>query len=122
MSGLARAVAPAAARPRDIGLGEFQAFALARRGVVIDARGSFFYAEGHVPGALNISREGFRADYQRFDARLRTHQADAIAVYCSGADCHDAGLVADALASLGYEKLLVYREGWEEWSQSGLPQ
>ena len=90
--------------------------------MVIDARGSFFYGEGHVPGALNISREGFQADYARFEARLRAHQAETIAIYCSGADCRDADLVADALASLGYRKLLVYREGWEEWSQSGLPQ
>ena len=115
-------VSPAAAKPGEIGLGEFQAFALVRKGVVIDARGSIFYGEGHVPSALNISREGFRADYQRLGPRLNIHKADAIAVYCSGADCHDADLVADALAGLGYEKLHIYREGWEEWSQSGLPQ
>ena len=92
------------------------------KGVVIDARTPFFYREGHVPGAVNLSREGFQADYQRLGSRLGARQTDAIAVYCSGADCHDADLVADALASLGYRKLLVYREGWEEWSQSGLPQ
>ena len=44
----AKPVSPAA-KPREIGLDEFQAFALARKGVVIDARGSIFYGEGHVP-------------------------------------------------------------------------
>ncbi len=127
VSGLAPAVAPAmqvtpAAKPRGIGLEEFQALALAHKGVVIDARGSFFYGEGHVPGALNLSREGFQADYRQISPVLDTHKTDPVAVYCSGADCHDADLVADALAALGYEKLSVYREGWEEWSQSGLPQ
>ena len=127
VSGLAPAVAPAnpvasATRPREIGLEEFQALALAHKGVVVDARGSFFYREGHVPGALNLSREGFQADYRRLGSGLGAHKMDSIAVYCSGADCHDANLVADALAALGYGKLFVYREGWEEWSQSGLPQ
>ncbi len=119
---LAKPGSPATPKPGEIGLDEFQAFALARKGVVIDARSSFFYGEGHVPGALNVSREGFQRDYQRVGSRLSAHKTDAIAVYCSGADCHDADLVADALAAMGYEKLLVYREGWEEWSQSGLPQ
>ena len=108
--------------PRDIGLNEFQALVAAGKGIVIDARSPFFYRQGHVPGALNISREDFDADYRRLGSRLTNRKTDLISVYCSGADCQDSTLVADALRTLGYSRLLVYREGWEEWSQSGLPQ
>ena len=60
---------------------------------------------------LNISREEFRADYQRVEPRLRAHQTDTVAVYCSGADCHDADLVANALATLGYGKNVYLPRG-----------
>ena len=114
---------PAAGQgPREIELDEFQDFALAKKGLVIDARSSFFYRAGHVPGAINVSREGFDAEYRGSKARLEAHRTDAVAVYCSGPDCEDSALVAEALRTLGYRRLLVYREGWEQWSQSGLPQ
>ena len=107
--------------PREIGLEEFQAF-VARRGIVVDARASYFYGEGHVPGALNLSRSNFEADYARAAGSLVSHKAGPVAVYCESEDCRDAHLVADALQALGYRELLVYQEGWEEWSRSGLPQ
>ena len=113
---------PAAGLVRDIGLDEFQALVNSRRGVVIDARPAFIYRDGHVPGAINLPRDDFESAYRRNDARLTVHKAGTVAVYCSGADCPDASLVADALRTLGYSQPRVYTEGWEEWSQSGLPQ
>ena len=109
-------------RPREIGLDEFQAFASGRRGLVIDARLASSYGEGHVPGAINLSRANFDSDYRALNGQLSSRKAEAIAVYCSDADCPDSELVADALGALGFQRLLVYKEGWEEWSQSGLPQ
>ena len=115
-------VAAAASTPRLIGLEEFQRFADQKAGPVLDARSDAFYHFGHVPGALNLSREAFEKDYAALQPKLATHKDQAIAVYCSGSDCPDAGLVAEALLKLGYNTLLVYPEGWEQWTQVGLPQ
>ena len=110
------------AGPQEMGLDRFQAFALEQKGVVIDARPALIYGLGHVPGAINLSRIDFDVDYRRLDAMLGARKEDPVAVYCSGADCQDSQLVASALQKLGFRRLFVYTEGWEEWSQSGLPQ
>ncbi len=114
-------VLPAAA-PREIDLEEFQRFATTHGGSVLDARAETFYHLGHVPGALNLSREAFERDYAALRPALVARKNQPMAVYCSGADCPDAGLVAEALRKLGYRNLLIYPEGWEQWSQAGLPQ
>lgn len=116
---------PAAASapvPRLIDLDEFQRFASQKAGPVLDARSEAFYRLGHVPGAFNLSREAFERDYAALQPKLAARRDQAIAVYCSGPDCPDAGLVAASLLKLGYETLLVYPEGWEQWTQAGLPQ
>ena len=112
----------AAPSPSTIDLAAFQAFAAARQGIVVDARSEAFYRLGHVPGAINLARETFARDYDIQKAALDPRKTDGVAVYCSEADCPDAELVADALGRLGFQPLWVFREGWEEWSQAGLPQ
>lgn len=111
-----------AVRPEVIGLDGFEAFVAARKGLVIDTRLESIYREGHVPGAINLPRAEFEAAYRRLGAGLNARKGDPVAVYCSGADCRDSELVAAALEALGFRRVLVYKEGWEEWSQSGLPQ
>ena len=108
--------------PSPMDLDAFQAFVAAHRGLVIDARAGAFYRLGHVPGALNLPRETFAADYDGQKAALDPRKTDGIAVYCSEEDCPDADLVARALGRLGFRPLWVYRAGWDEWVQAGLPQ
>ena len=115
-------VTASASTPRMIDLQEFQRFTDQRTGPVLDARSEAFYRLGHIPGALNLSRETFEKDYAVLQTTLATHKDEAIAVYCSSSDCPDAGLVAEALLKLGYRTLLIYPEGWEQWTQAGLPQ
>jgi rhodanese-related sulfurtransferase len=43
-----------------------------------------------------------------------------IVLYCTNTECPDARVVAGWLAERGYSTL-VYRGGWEEWKQAGLP-
>ena len=108
--------------PATMTLDAFQAFVAARRGLVIDARPAAFYRHGHVPGALNLPRETFAAEYAGQKTALEPRRTDGTAVYCSEEDCPDAELVAQALGRLGFRPLWVYRAGWEEWAQTGLPQ
>ncbi len=126
LAGVVRSVAvqPKAAegaRLREIGLEEFQRFVAERNGIVLDARSATFYRLGHVPGALNLSRESFEGDYAYLRPVLTSKKDQPIAVYCSGVDCEDSVLVGKALLQLGFEKVLVYPEGWEQWTAVGLP-
>ena len=84
--------------------------------LILDARPAVFIERGHVPGALNLSRDDFANDIVASRPRLKTAQAKPIIVYCSGGECHDSRLVANALLSLGFSNVSLYPGGWEEWS------
>lgn len=108
--------------PREVRLDDFQGFVTERKGLVLDARPKTFFDLAHVPGAVSLPREAFAEEYPRLREKIAAYQDWSVAIYCSGADCPDSQLVADALAKLGYRHLLIYTSGWEEWSQTGLPQ
>lgn len=108
--------------PHEIRLDEFQNFVSNHEGLILDARPAVFYREAHVPGALSLPRETFAETYQALRATLEASKDRPMVIYCSGPDCPDSQLVGDALTKLGYRRLLIYTSGWEEWSQTGLPQ
>jgi rhodanese-related sulfurtransferase len=111
-------IAPAAT----VGLPEFRSAVETKSTLILDARPSVFFEHGHVPGALNLARDNFAHDYRRLSATLRTAAEKPIIVYCSGGDCHDSRLVANALLTLGLSNVSVFTGGWQEWSGAGLPQ
>ncbi|HXW83036.1 MAG TPA: rhodanese-like domain-containing protein [Candidatus Binataceae bacterium] len=104
-----------------VGLPEFRAAVEAKNALILDARPSFFFQQGHVPGALNLARDNFAADYRALEPTLKTQLDRPVFVYCSGGACHDSKLVANALLSLGFANVSVYTGGWDEWSAQGLP-
>ena len=110
-------IAPAAS----VGLEEFHSAVDSRNSLILDARPSVFFEQGHVPGALNLARDDFARDYRNLAGMLQTAHYKRIVVYCSGGDCHDSRLVANALLSLGFSNVSVFTGGWEEWSAAGLP-
>jgi rhodanese-related sulfurtransferase len=110
-------IAPAAT----MGLPEFRAAVDGKRALVLDARPSLFFEQGHVPGALNLSRQDFARDYRRLSPTLKAAVDKPVIVYCAGGDCHDSRLVANALLTLGFSNVSVFTGGWEAWSGAGLP-
>ncbi|MDH3216145.1 MAG: rhodanese-like domain-containing protein [Candidatus Krumholzibacteria bacterium] len=85
---------------------------------IIDARGNGEYAQGHIPGALNIPYENFVEYYKNLDFV----PIDAIVIiYCRSVTCDLSDNLAQELRLMGYEKVLLYRGGWQEWSEAGLP-
>jgi rhodanese-related sulfurtransferase len=104
-----------------VGLAQFRSALAARNTLIFDARPSSFFAQGHVPGALNLARDDFAHDYRRLGSVLKDAQDKPIIVYCGGGDCHDSRLVANALLTLGYGDVSVFTGGWQEWSAANLP-
>lgn len=110
-------IAPAAA----VGLAEFRSAVETKSALILDARPSVFYERGHVPGARNLARDDFARDYRKLSGLLQSAADKPIIVYCSGGDCHDSRLVANALLTLGFTNVRVFTGGWEAWSAARLP-
>jgi rhodanese-related sulfurtransferase len=89
--------------------------------LILDARAAAFYDAGHVPGALNLSRQDFARNYIRLRSTLAKSKDAPIVVYCSGGDCHDSRMVASALVTLGYSQVKIFPGGWLAWSAAGEP-
>ena len=110
-------IAPAAT----VGLEEFRSAVESKSALILDARPSVFFEQGHVPGALNLARDDFAHDYRDLAGVLQVAHDKPIIVYCSGGECHDSRLVANALLSLGFGNVSVFTGGWDAWSAAGLP-
>jgi len=104
-----------------VGLDEFRSAVEGKQDLIIDARSSSYYQRGHVPGAVNLSRDDFAHDYLRLRPSLDKAKDAPIMVYCSGGDCHDSKMVAQALTSLGFSQVRVFTGGWDAWNAAGLP-
>ena len=113
--------ATVAAEPEMIDLARFHDL-LENGTPVLDARPGLFYRVGHVPGARSLSRAEFEADYTRERVFLEAHRQETLVVYCAGEECVDSRMVAAALGKLGYQQVLIFAGGWDEWRQAGLPE
>ena len=84
---------------------------------LIDVREESEYAQGHIPGAIHMSRGVIEArlsmvpNYQNPETR--------IVLYCR-TDAR-ATLVAASLQNMGYVAVEVLTGGFEAWSQAGRP-
>lgn len=113
------ATASQADLPADMTLADFSRVVDAHTAVIIDARPGLFYRLGHVPGALSLPREDFRAAYERNKGRLTDKKDAMIVVYCSSNSCEDAGMVRKALLELGHQGTVVFAGGWAAWQEAG---
>ena len=83
----------------------------------VDALPEAYYAQQHLPGALNLVADDVPA---RAAAALPDRDA-AIVTYCTNNACANSGHVATALTKLGYTNVRKYAEGIQDWVEAGLP-
>ena len=110
---------PDIGRPVQIGNEKVKAFFDAKAATIIDARDPSEYAQGHIPGAVNMPFEQVATDTERlekFDA-----QGKPIIIYCGGGTCEVSMNLAFSMVSAGQKKVLVYMGGWPDWASSGYP-
>ncbi|OFI32833.1 hypothetical protein BFC17_06165 [Alteromonas lipolytica] len=83
-------------------------------GLIIDVRSATEYAEGHVPGAINIP-------FDKLDAHLATlgSISQPMLVYCRSG--RRAGIALQSLAQLGYTSLSHLDGDMLQWQASQLP-
>ena len=83
---------------------------------VVEALGPAYFADAHLPGAVNIPPD----QVDRLASRFLPDLAAEVVVYCSGT-CVNAEIVARRLGALGYQRVLIYAGGKEDWVENGLP-
>ena len=114
--------APSEVAGEDLILEEFRELVERGEAVVVDARPEVFHRLGHVPGALSLPVKDFKASYAKHRSRLEADKRALVVVYCSNEACEDSTLVGEALKKLGYTQVAIFKGGWEEWTDTGLPE
>ena len=84
--------------------------------VLVEALGAEYYADAHLPGAVNLPPRLV----DRLAGRLLPDVDQRIVVYCSRTS-HSSAMVARRLQELGYSHVRVYPDGKEDWVEHGLP-
>ena len=86
--------------------------------LILDVREPAEYADGHLPGAINIPRGVLEF---KIDAtpEFQGKQQESIVVYCQTGG--RSALAALALNQLGYTQAVSMAGGFKAWSESGLP-
>ena len=110
---------PDVARPLQIQISRVKQFYDAGAATIVDARDAPEYADGHIPGAINLPYDEVVTDPERleqFDPKGKP-----IIVYCGGGTCELSMNLGFALVNAGKKKVLVFMGGWPEWSTSGNP-
>jgi len=88
----------------------------------LDARRSSVYADGHIGGARS-----FPVWESDIDDRVKKlfeeglDQRAPVVAYCSGGDCEDSHMLAEKLYRVGFDNVLIYKDGFPDWQKRGLP-
>ena len=105
--------------PGAISLEEMKRLFDSHGATIIDARSTDEYAEGHIPGAINIPHDRI-PEFQDVLNR-EVANTDHIVCYCRGPECDFADLLATELKIIGYADVSVFSGGWEKWSGANYP-
>ena len=73
------------------------------------------YAQGHLPSAIFLPIDEI-ADSA---AKIFTDKKEKIVVYCMSFDCHASTTAAQILQGMGYENVLDYKGGKQDWLSGG---
>ena len=82
---------------------------------IVDVRAAEDYAEGHIPGAVNLPKDQW-TDAKALKARL--HKDRINVVYCYSHVCHLAATATIEFASKGYP-VMELEGGWRWWTDNG---
>jgi rhodanese-related sulfurtransferase len=87
--------------------------------LIVDARRTKVYEEGHIPGARSMSP--WEADLPEKIAKLveEGHNLEApVVIYCNDSkECEDSKMVARQLEAAGFLDLKIYQGGFPTWKK-----
>jgi rhodanese-related sulfurtransferase len=83
---------------------------------VVEALPAEYYADAHLPGAINIPH----TEVRDLAPELLPDKDAAIVVYCANLPCANSEIAAHVLTKLGYTNVRRYAEGKDDWREAGL--
>ena len=83
---------------------------------VVETLGPMYYADAHLPGAINIPH----TEVRELAPALLPDLDAAIVTYCSNTACRNSEIAANQLRALGYTNVRKYAEGKQDWTEAGL--
>jgi rhodanese-related sulfurtransferase len=83
--------------------------------VLVDAREDSEWANGHLPGAVHLSKGIIERDIER----TVPDSGAKVILYCGGG--FRSALAADNLQKMGYTNVESMDGGWKGWNEAGLP-
>jgi rhodanese-related sulfurtransferase len=110
---------PDVARPLQIQTARVKQFFDGDAATFVDARDPGEYADGHIPGAINLPYDQVVTDPVKLEAF--DPKGKPIIVYCGGGTCELSMNLGFSLVAAGKHKVLVFMGGWPEWSSLGYP-
>lgn len=84
--------------------------------VVVETLGPAYYADAHLPGAINIPH----TEVEALAPALLPDRGAAIVTYCSNAACQNSSVAQARLIGMGYTDVRKYAGGKQDWQQAGL--
>lgn len=84
----------------------------------VDARTAEDYSKGHIGNAVNIY--AYDEDNIKIE-KIRHLPTDKVIIcYCDGGKCESSKMIAELMIMIGFEKVVLYEGGWEEWAKRQL--
>ena len=126
MAGLKELVAEARGRVREVSPSDVKA-ALdgGEELVVLDVREPHEFAQGHLPGAINVPRGVLElkadADSPVADPAIAQKRDARVVTYCVKAPGARSLFAADTLATMGFTNVAAMTAGLKGWTEAGLP-
>ena len=112
-------VAAAPAPWSTLELGAFKQLYDTGGALILDARETRQYEEGHIAGAISLPFSGAPADPER--VRRLDSGGRPIVVYCLSRTCELSKDLARLLIESGKREVLVLEGGFREWEAAGYP-
>ena len=84
---------------------------------VVETLGDMYYADAHLPGAINIPH----TEVRELASVLLPDLDAAIVTYCSNTACRNSEIAANELRALGYTNVRKFAGGKQDWTEAGLP-
>ena len=89
------------------------------RSLFIDTRYKNEFEQGHLKNAKNLPASTPREELMNYLKSVPKDQQ--IVIYCSSPSCNSSKRLAGFLTYLGYQKVLIYLEGFKEWEAQNFP-
>jgi rhodanese-related sulfurtransferase len=92
--------------------------------LVVDVREKPEYEEGHLPGAIHVSRGSLEvkadAEHPAREPALEDRSRPVV-TYCTGGIGARSALAAQTLKRMGFERVACLEGGLEAWKEAGNP-